>query len=120
MTTAQILTTTQVTRMFGVTPMTIWNWRQGNGVTTPLVPMAQKVNKGAAPNPRARVLYTVPKVLQFAKKNNLIVAVQPDQLTETKAVAVEQKRGPKPRSTTAPSKRSNVAGKVTKPKKQGV
>lgn len=87
---AQRLTTPQVCAMFGVTSLTILNWRKGTPTRKPL-PTA-KPSKHEPPN---AVRFDQSKVEAWAKRHDIEIIAQPAP------EAGGRKRGPKPRKPTS-------------------
>ena len=88
------LTAPQVCKLFGITNMTLWNWRQG---TTKMKPLPE-----AKPNKQNGFKYTLrfnqKTLLAWAERNHVELKMPIEQvLTEVK----QGKPGPKSRSITA-------------------
>lgn len=76
MTTSRI-TTTQLTRAFGVTTMTLYLWRKGTATKTPL-PFHLDDPKAAKP----RVSFRASEVKRWAKQNGVAFAQSLDEVVE--------------------------------------
>lgn len=86
------LTGPQVCRMFGITNMTLWNWRQGTKSVTPLPTLKpKKVSE------RPRVFYGASATLAWAKRNNIAVVESVEQVLKQPATG---RPGPKPKQPT--------------------
>lgn len=91
MATAKILTSKQVQTAFGVAHMTIHNWRKGTATKDPL-PCELSDPEAVKP----RISFRVIALKQWAKRNGVEFAVDPESLiTEVEAPA--SKPGPKKR-----------------------
>ena len=88
-TTKTQLTAPQVCRLFGISNMTLFSWRQGNKHKSPLPVAKAKIKEG-----RATLRFNQASTLAWAKKHDVEIAVPVEQvLTEVK----QGKPGPKPR-----------------------
>lgn len=83
------LTGPQVCRLFGISNMTLWNWRQGTTRMTPL-PTAtpRKATEG-----KNHLRFNVKGVLAWAKKHHIELVATVEQVAEVK----QGKPGPKAR-----------------------
>lgn len=93
MTTATKLTTSHLTKMFDVTPMTIYLWRKGTSTRPPL----PVIKPGKQDRPNA-IRFDPVKVEKWASKAGVEIAVP---LASVLAAAPGKRRGPKPRSASA-------------------
>lgn len=92
------LSSVQVCAVFGISNMTLWNWRKG---TKTMAPLPEAKPRSGTQKPLLR--FNVASVLAWAKKHNVIIAKTPEQVLAGKAeVAAASKPGPKPRSSKAP------------------
>jgi hypothetical protein len=86
------LTSGQVCQVFGVSSMTLWNWRQGTKSLAPLpVATPKKATEG-----RQVLRYNPVGLLAWAKKHGVVVAKTPEQVLAG-ATAAASKPGPKQR-----------------------
>lgn len=82
---AQTLTTADLTTIFGVSHMTIHNWKKGTPTKDPL----PTVETGTR-----NVLFPVAGIKRWAKVEGVAIVVDPDKLL---AKPAQRKPGPKPR-----------------------
>jgi hypothetical protein len=83
------LNTSHICRLFGVSTMTVWQWRQGTKMRAPLPVAATKKNQT-----KPEIRFNARSVLAWAKKHQLDLAESVDSVLESAPV---RKSGPKPR-----------------------
>lgn len=88
---ALTLNTADLCRVFGVTPMTIYLWRQGTASKHSKLPVVVGKRVGRA------VLFRPSAVLTWAQKNGVEVQVDPVAILAEKEGSERPRPGPKPR-----------------------
>ena len=86
------LNSNQVAAMFGVSNMSVFNWRKGTKAMTPLPTAATKSTLS-----RPKVLFNLSAVLTWAKKHGVVVVTPPEELISKSAPTTANKPGPKVR-----------------------
>lgn len=75
------LNTEQLTRVFGVGVMTIWNWRYANLVDNTKTALPFHTRKTGKSKKRHTVYFVWKEVKKWAKENSVSVVVKPQDLT---------------------------------------
>lgn len=90
------LTSAQAAKVFGVSSMTLWNWRQG---TRSMAPLPTIKSKKATAKPA--VFFGVASLKSWAKKHGVVIAQAPeDVLASAPEASISSRPGPKPRQAT--------------------
>lgn len=86
----QQLNTAQACLVFGVSSMTLHNWRKGTQTLAPLPVIAKEAELG-------RIRYNPSVLKTWASKNKVIIARTPEEVLAAGSTKSQGKPGPKPR-----------------------